>query len=294
MTHTIPAQVPFSTGRNLPQLTIPAGACDAHHHIFDPVKFEYRKGDTSNIPPATVACYRMLKKRFGFDRNVIVTPSAYGYDNRCTLDALTHMGSSARAVIAICELPSREELQFMHRLGVRGIRFAISSDEDFNEGFIRRCAKALSLLGWHICFWIKADLIVQFQSVLESLECQIVFDHRGQLPADKGITHPAFDIMSTLMQQHRAWVKISSAYQDSIIGAPHYSDNIAIGRAFVEACASRILWGSDWPHPSEYINKREMPNDVSVLDLLAEQAPTTELVEQILVANPAKLYGFDT
>ncbi|OBT13972.1 hypothetical protein A9264_02200 [Vibrio sp. UCD-FRSSP16_10] len=293
MTHTIPAQVPYSTGRNLPQLSVPAGACDAHHHIFDPVKFEYRKSDTSNMPPATVACYRMLKKRFGFDRNVIVTPSAYGNDNRCTLDALAHMGSSARAVIAISTLPSQEELQFMHRLGVRGIRFSVSSSEDFNEAFIRQCAKALARLGWHICFWIKADLIVQFKSVLESLQCQIVFDHRGQLPADKGIQHPAFEIMSTLMQQDRAWVKISSAYQNSMTGAPHYSDNISIGKALVEACATRILWGSDWPHPSEYINNREMPNDVSVLDLLIEQATSAQLVEQILVENPAKLYGFD-
>ncbi|GEA59015.1 amidohydrolase family protein [Vibrio comitans] len=292
MTHTIPAQIPFSSGRNRPKISVPEGACDAHHHIFDPVKFEYKKSDTTNIPPATVASYRMLKKRFGFDRNVIVTPSAYGCDNRCTLDALAHMGESARAVIAIEQLPSRSELKVMHNLGVRGIRFAVTAQKDFDEAFVRLCAKELASLGWHICFWISADLIVKFKAVFESLECQIVFDHRGQLPAEQGIEHPAFELMKSLMQRDKAWVKISSAYQGSISGAPHYSDNIAIGRALVEACSERVLWGSDWPHPSEYINKRDMPNDVAVLDLLAEQATSQQLIDRILVDNPARLYGF--
>ncbi|GEA49782.1 hydrolase [Vibrio inusitatus NBRC 102082] len=292
MTHTIPAQIPFSAGRNRPQISVPEGACDSHHHIFDPVKFEYKKSDTTNIPPATVACYRMLKKRFGFERNVIVTPSAYGCDNQCTLDALAHMGESARAVIALEQLPSRPELKVMHNLGVRGVRFAVTAAKDFDEIFIRLCAKELASMGWHICFWISADLIVKFKSVFESLECQVVFDHRGQLPAQAGVEHPAFEIMKQLMQQGKGWVKISSAYQGSLSGAPHYRDNIAIGRALVEACSERILWGSDWPHPSEYINKRDMPNDVAVLDLLAEQASSQRVIDQILVDNPARLYGF--
>lgn len=293
MTHTIPAQIPYSTGRNLPKLKVPEGACDSHHHIFDPVNFEYRKRDNTNIPPATVSAYRMLKKRMGFDRNVIITPSAYGSDNRCTLDALTHMGHNTRAVISIDRLPAREEMQGMHRLGVRGIRFAITQASDFDSSFVRLCARELATLGWHICFWMKPELIVEFKSVLQELECQLVFDHRGSLPSDKGIEHPAFELLTSLMQKGKAWVKISSAYQNSIVGAPSYSDNIAIGKAFVEACSERVLWGSDWPHPSEYINKREMPNDITLLDLLAEQAMSDDLVKQVLVLNPAKLYGFE-
>ncbi len=293
MTHSIPAQIPYSTGRSFPKLEVPEGACDSHHHIFDPVNFEYRKRDTTNIPPATVSAYKMLKRRMGFDRNVIVTPSAYGSDNRCTLDALAHMGQNTRAVISIDRIPAREELLGMHRLGVRGLRFAITKASDFHEAFIRCCARDIASLGWHICFWIKPDLIVEFRKVFEELQCQVVFDHRGCLPADQGIEHPAFEVMSKLMQEGRAWVKISSAYQDSKVGAPSYSDNIAIGKAFVEACPEKVLWGSDWPHPSEYINKREMPNDIAVLDLLAEQATSPELVKQVLVLNPAKLYGFE-
>ncbi|WP_261817779.1 amidohydrolase family protein [Vibrio gallicus] len=292
MTHTIPAQIPFCSGRSLPTLSVPEGACDSHHHIFDPVSFEYRKRDTTNIPPAPVSAYKLLKKRLGFERSVIVTPSAYGFDNCCTLDALAHLGDKARAVIAIERLPPREELLGLHRLGVRGIRFAINTADDFDAVFIKKCARELSVLGWHICFWMSADLIVENQSLFGQLECQLVFDHRGQLPADQGVNHPAFTVLTELMQAGRAWVKISSAYQNSIVGAPSYSDNIAIGRAFVEACSERVLWGSDWPHPSEYINKRDMPNDVAVLDLLAEQAPTPQLVKQVLVDNPAKLYDF--
>ena len=85
-------QVPYCAGRNFPKYHIPKGACDCHHHIYDPVRYAYQPSDTRNQPPSTVDVYRMLQKKLGLSRNVIVQPSAYGTDNRCTLDALRAMG----------------------------------------------------------------------------------------------------------------------------------------------------------------------------------------------------------
>ena len=52
------------------------------------MRFPYVPTDVTNQPPATVEAYRMLQRKLGLSRNVIVQPSAYGTDNRCTLAAL--------------------------------------------------------------------------------------------------------------------------------------------------------------------------------------------------------------
>lgn len=285
------AQIPFSSGRDLAQLNTPEGAWDCHFHIFDPINFDYRSEDKTNIPPATVAAYRLLKNRLKLSNSVVVTPSAYGSDNRCTLTALTQLGNTARAVIVVDKLPSKQQMQDWHQQGVRGLRFMLPSLALVDKTLITNCANLLAKWQWHICFWMPADLLVLLEDFLGSLSCQIVFDHRASIPANIGINHAGFAVVSKLMKAKKAWVKISSVYQNSVVGAPTYQDNVEIDKAFIKLDASRVLWGSDWPHPSEYINKRDYPNDVQVFDLLKIQAEQELLIKQILVDNPRALYA---
>ncbi|WP_237334494.1 amidohydrolase family protein [Vibrio breoganii] len=114
--------IPFTTSKESLSLAVPEGSCDCHHHIFDPDSFAYRAEDTTNIPTATVPMYQQLQSKIGFSRNVIVTPSAYGNDNQCTLDAMQQLGDSARAVVTIDDSFSVSQLQQMDSLGVCGIR----------------------------------------------------------------------------------------------------------------------------------------------------------------------------
>jgi predicted TIM-barrel fold metal-dependent hydrolase len=60
-------------------------------------------------------------------------------------------------------------------------------------------------------------------------------------------------------------------------------------RALVAAVPERLVWGSDWPHVTL---DTPMPNDGDLLDRLAHWAPDPKTREQILVDNPATLYGF--
>jgi len=286
-------QVPYCTGRNTPKAEIPANACDCHHHIYDPVRFPYRPTDTRNQPPAAVDCYRLLQKKLGTTRNVIVEPSAYGTDNRCTLEALKEMGKeNTRAVVVLDNTVTDEEIREMHELGVRGLRFNINSGggpEALDE--IAALAKRVAPYGWSVAFWMSADLAVSMESFLRELPCQIVFDHRGHIPADIGTDHPAFDVICRLMKEGKAWVKLSGLYQDT--KKADYSDTIALGKKYVEACVDRLVWGTDWPHPNIYDKKLDMPNDSDMLDALMEQAGTEENFRKILVDNPAKLYDFE-
>lgn len=44
-------QVPCSAGTQRPKIKVPANACDCHHHIYDPVRFQYVPEDKRNQPP---------------------------------------------------------------------------------------------------------------------------------------------------------------------------------------------------------------------------------------------------
>src|SRR5229473_3417823 len=70
--------------------------------------------------------YRLFQKRIGTTRNVIVTPSTYGTDNSCTLDALATLGSTARAIAVVDTRVTDAELERLNGLGVRGMRFMLN------------------------------------------------------------------------------------------------------------------------------------------------------------------------
>ena len=50
-----------------------------------------------------------------------------------------------------------------------------------------------------------------------------------------------------------------------------------------------MVWGSDWPHPTE---RNQKPDDALLFDLIAAWAPDPLLRQRLLVENPARLYGF--
>jgi len=83
-----------------PKLKAPAGSCDTHMHIYD---HRFPKAPTAKIlaPDASVADYLKMRARLGIERTVVVQPSAYGKDNRCTLEAMAAIGPSARGVAVV-------------------------------------------------------------------------------------------------------------------------------------------------------------------------------------------------
>jgi len=97
-----------------------------------------------------------------------------------------------------------------------------------------------------------------------------------------------FAMISDLMHQGKGWVKLSGFYIDSKVGAPTFADSVAIATAYVKEAPQRLVWGSDWPHPTEKVK----PDDALLLDLIAKVAPSKATQKAIFVTNPEKLYGF--
>lgn len=285
------ATVPHSSGTQPPSFQLPADACDAHIHIYDP-RFPSIGDPARVLSQATVADYRGLQKRLGCSRTVIVTPTVYGTDNRVTLDAIAQLGPQrARGVAVLHPDVDDATLARLHEGGVRGIRFTLFDPATAVTRFdmVAPLAARIAPLGWHVQLHWRADQIVAHQAMVESLDCPIVFDHFARLPHLQGVAHPAFGIVTRLLEAGRAWVKLSAPYLDDPVHTGGPDGRLPIAAAWAARVPQRLLWGSDWPHPTE---KTTTPDDAALLDRLARWLPDAALRRQVLVDNPAALYGF--
>jgi len=280
--------VKWSTGSERPKTKAPARATDCHHHIYD-ARFPIDPTATLRPDDATVADYRALQARIGTTRNVIVQPSTYGVDNRLLVEALGQFGMRARGVAVVNTDVTDAELKRLHRAGVRGIRFNLAQQGATTVEMIDPLSKRVAALGWHIQINAPADTILAAKDVWGRVPCPIVFDHLAHVPEPDGVGHPVFALASALLQKGKAWIKLSGAYADTKIGPPSYADSSAVAKAYVKQAPERLVWGSDWPHPSERDSK---PDDALLFDLLADWVPYVHVRTRILVENPAKLYGF--
>lgn len=279
--------VPWSSGTETAKLKAPPNACDCHMHIYDS-RFPAAANATLHPGDAHVADYRLLQKRTGTTRNVVVTPSTYGTDNSCTLDALATIGATARGVAVVDTSVTDDELKRLHAHGVRGIRFNLVQAGATTVEMLEPLSTRVNALGWHVQMHILGDRIVEIEDVLQRLPSPIVFDHLGRIPQPAGTDHPAFRVITKLIDKGRTWVKLSGAYIDTKTGAPAYADTTKVAQAYVKAAPERLVWGSDWPHPTE----KDKPDDAALFDLLGVWVPDEALRRRILVDNPATLYDF--
>jgi D-galactarolactone isomerase len=280
-------QVPWSAGSEAPQLKAPAHACDCHMHIYDS-RFPVAPSATLRPADAPVDAYRLLQQRLGTTRAVVVTPSTYGTDNRCTLDALAQFGDIARGVAVVDTGVADEALKRLHNAGVRGIRFNLVQAGATTVDMLEPLSRRVNELGWHVQIHMRADEIVAIDTLLQRLPSPIIFDHMGRLPQPAGIKHPAYGVIRRLIDKGRTWVKLSGAYIDSKLGPPGYADTSKVAEAYVAAAPERLVWGSDWPHPTE----KEKPDDAQLFDLIGVWAPGEATRRRILVENPTAFYGF--
>ena len=276
--------VPHSLGTAKPREPLPPLACDSHIHIYDP---RYAAGA---LPDATVVEYRKLQARTGSTRTIIVNPAIHRFDNRATTDAIAELGiANARGVAVLSPEVTDAQLHELDQAGIRGIRFTLFDPSTAVTRFswVEPLARRVDELGWHVQLHWRGDQIVEHADMIARLPCTIVFDHMARLPRPENEAHAAFAIVARLLEQGRTWVKLSGPYLDD--SGPDYPSRAGVVRAFTRIAPQRLVWGSDWPHPTE---KDAKPDDAHMLDRFSDWIADAALLKRILVDNPAELYGF--
>jgi D-galactarolactone isomerase len=152
-------------------------------------------------------------------------------------------------------------------------------------------AARLAHFGWHVQFQMDGRDFETREALLKRLPCTLVIEHVGKFLEPVPVHHPGFQSLLRLVDTGRVWVKLSGAYMMSKLGPPLYEDIGVLAKALVKRAPERMVWASNWPHPSSGASP-EKPDEAVLLDLMLDWAPDTATRNRILADNPAKLYGF--
>jgi 2-pyrone-4,6-dicarboxylate lactonase len=286
------------TGPSQPRFKLPAGAVDAHCHVFGPgAQFPYAPERKYTPCDASKEQLFALRDHLGFDKNVIVQATCHGSDNRALVDALKASNNKARGVATVKRDVTDAELQAMHAAGVRGTRFNfVKRLADFTpREVLLEIANRIAPLGWHVVVYFEAQDLPELYDFFTALPTTVVVDHMGRPDVSKPVDGPEFELFIKMMREHRnIWSKVSCPERLSITGPKAlngeqhaYRDVVPFAKYLVETFADRVLWGTDWPHPNL---KDHMPDDGLLVDYIPSIATTPELQRKLLVDNPASLY----
>jgi D-galactarolactone isomerase len=272
-----------------PKLAVPAGAVDTHMHVYHaevppqpggpPLPGDYRE-----------EAYRAMRERLGFSRVVVVQPNAYQYDNSVTLAAMTRLGPGAKGVAVVNETTPEGEIDRLTKAGIVGQRFF-----QLQWGAVRfeRMHDVMARLhphGWFANLQLDGRELPTWEASIKRLPGNFVIDHIGKFLEPVTVDSAPFKSLLGLLDTGRCWVKLAAAYETSKTGAPAYEDVSKLARALVKHAPERMIWASNWPHPSA--PKDNVPDDADLLDLLLDWAPDEKTRKKILVDNPAALYSF--
>ena len=270
------------------RLHVPKGACDTHMHFYD----EKRPAAPGTFRPGTftVEDYRAMQQRLGLERVIVVQPNAYGDDNTVTMNAIRALGKSAKGVAVVKPAVEEAELERLSKAGICAVRIMTLHGGMLGFDVMDAVLARVHPFGWHANIQFDGRELPKYEAQIRRLPGKFVIDHTGKFLEPVTLEHAAFKSLLRLVDTGRCWVKLSAPYETSKTGAPKYEDVSRLAKALVKHAPERMLWASNWPHPSA--RKPAPPKDEDLLDLLADWAPDAGVQKRILADNPAELYGF--
>jgi D-galactarolactone isomerase len=272
-----------------PRLAVPPGATDTHMHVYR-AEVPHAPGGPALPGDFREEHYREMQQRLGFTRVIVVQPNAYQDDNAVALAAIQALGPEARGVGVVKPGVPDVEIERLTKGGIVAQRIfqlpwgAVGFDR------MHDVMSRVHPFGWHANLQLDGRELPQREEAILRLPGKFVIDHIGKYLEPVTPEQEAFKSLLRLLDTGRCWVKLSGAYETSKTGAPKYEDVGRLAKALVKHAPERMLWASNWPHPSA--PKDNVPDDADLLDLLLDWAPDEATRRKILVDNPAELYGF--
>ena len=228
-----------------------------------------------------------LHAHLGVSRAVIVQASCHGADNAAMLDCIASEPIRYRGVAIVDDTFTEADYDRLDAGGVRGVRFNfvkhLGGAPDMTV--FNRVIDRIKGRGWHVVLHLDAPDIVPLSPMIRALPLPFVIDHMGRVPAAAGIEQPPLRALVELSRLENCWIKVCGAER---ISMPPYEMAVPIARRIVEASPTRVLWGTDFPHP----NATHAADEVDLVDLVPQMAATALAQQRLLVDNPARLYGF--
>jgi predicted TIM-barrel fold metal-dependent hydrolase len=268
-----------------PRLKLPPGACDTHFHIFGPQsRFPLSPGRRLEVEDCTIDDLISTHDALGITRGLIVQSFQHGFSYEYMLHALAREPDRFRGCIIPAPDITDRELRILADAGVVAVRFGFKSAKSIDSRMFDRC---LSFgLQPHYLVHGEAEIAAWREQILAT-PGRFVIEHMGYPQVERGLNDPCFAFVRECLDTGRCWVKLSPrcSAQPTI----PFSDVLPFVHELVSLAPTRLLWGSDWPHPN-YFNP--MPNDADLLDLMLDWAPDAKARNLIMADNPRELFGY--
>ncbi len=219
---------------------------DCHVHVFD-ASAAARSGHYQPVD-RPLSQIEALAQSHGIAHLVLVQPSVYGTDNGVMLRALSVEPGRHRGVAVVADDVTDAELDAMHALGVRGVRFNLVSpvgERDASDQRLSALAPRLKRLGWHVQWYTRADQLPEIAQMHGTHHLTCMLDHLAGFGALVAGDHPAWRAAEALAARG-AWLKLSGWYR---LDAPApYAVLLPHIQRLAALFGERLVWGSDWPH----------------------------------------------
>ena len=289
---------------------MPEGAIDSHMHVIGPFD-RFPLAASSKYQPFECTWEeqkQVLVDRMGFWGFVVVQATCHGTDNGVVVDALEHMEGRAAGVVSVKEDVTAEELRHMHNAGVRGVRFAFLphiASETTPADVIQRIARKIAPLGWHTDLYFLPETFEVMEPLIRSLPTPVIIDHMGRpdvnIPVEKNEYFKR--LLDLGASRSDIFWKVTSPDRYTRSARPEdWPIALPFAHALLRHFPGNVIGGTDRPRPNMntvILTGRgnpptKMPNDGEIANFwiwpAARKDP--EILRQMLVVNPRKLYEF--
>ena len=169
------------SGPSKPKFQLPAGAVDAHCHVFGPgAEFPTPR---AQVHPCDASKHEALRaaRCLGFARNVVVQATCHGADNRAMVDACLSSGgrraasrpSSAASVTLNCRRCTTPACAAC--ASTSSSAWSTSRQDELLE-----IAGRIAKLGWHVVIYFEAVDLPELWDFFTALPTTVVVDHMGR------------------------------------------------------------------------------------------------------------------
>jgi predicted TIM-barrel fold metal-dependent hydrolase len=199
---------------------------------------------------ATAQALLEFEKSMGIENFCPVSVSVYGNDNRSIVDAMQHFGPQCRAVVTFDPgNVTEEQLDEMHKFGVRGVRLNFKSKGETPtrqalETVLLRVANLIRSRNWFIQLYLGLSQVQLIADLIPMLGVRVVLDHMASPdPGSSAASQDGYVELMQLLRDGMVFVKISGTYR--FAGLP---DLDKYAKELIQTGSRNTVWASDWPH----------------------------------------------
>jgi 2-pyrone-4,6-dicarboxylate lactonase len=263
---------------------------DSHFHVFDNARYPLAPGGAYVPEDAPLGAFRQLCDARGIQRAVLVHPSVYGADHASFEDTMSTDGDWLRGVAVVypdAAVTSDAQIARWHKLGACGTRINRLFPGAPND--VDSVIDRVKPFGWHMQLLVDLKEDIGLVKRIAASGMSVVVDHFGHHPVDALVGSSAFADLLSLLREGQTWVKLSGPYRLQRTQGPWQSLRPIVD-ALVGANASRLVWGSDWPHPPNLKHPFPVPDAAAIGGTISHWLGEPALLKLVMQENPRALY----